>query len=83
MLPAPFKHLPLYCCLALPPLLASAQIGPLLTTEPMRGVRQLGDGELSCAQIHAETQALEKAAQAHAGAAGHDGHAERDDEARQ
>lgn len=65
MLPAPFKHLPLYCCLALPPLLASAQIGPLLTTEPMRGVRQLGDGELSCAQIHAETQALEKAGQAH------------------
>jgi hypothetical protein len=65
MLSIPFKRLPLYSCLALMPLLAGAQIGPLLTSEPMRGVRQLGDGELSCAQIHAETQALEKTSQAH------------------
>lgn len=31
---------------------------------PMRGVRKLSDGELSCAQIYAETQALEKTGEA-------------------
>lgn len=65
MLSTPFKRIPLHGCVALMPMLASAQIGPMLTTEPMRSVRQLGDGELSCAQIHAETQALEKTGQIH------------------
>lgn len=31
---------------------------------PPRGVRKLGDGELTCAQIYAETRSLEKASQA-------------------
>ncbi|WP_288253934.1 hypothetical protein [uncultured Hydrogenophaga sp.] len=65
MLSTTFKRIPLHGCLALMPVLASAQIGPMLTTEPMRSVRRLGDGELSCAQIHAETQALEKTGQIH------------------
>lgn len=34
------------------------------TAPPARGVRKLGDGELTCAQIYAETRSLEKASQA-------------------
>ncbi|QHE87760.1 hypothetical protein [Hydrogenophaga sp. BPS33] len=38
--------------------------GPLTRpATPTRGIRKLGDGELSCAQIYVETQGLEKALQ--------------------
>lgn len=53
MPPAPFTRLSLYGLLALAPLALHAQ-----------SVRQLGDSELSCAQIYAESQALEKSGEA-------------------
>lgn len=37
---------------------------PPTAPAPMRNVRKLGDGELSCAQIYAETQGLEASGQA-------------------
>ncbi|MBN9371926.1 MAG: hypothetical protein ABS53_11585 [Hydrogenophaga sp. SCN 70-13] len=53
MQPAPFTRLSLYGLLALAPVVGGAQ-----------SVRKLGDGELSCAQIYAESQALEQASEA-------------------
>lgn len=53
MPPAPFTRWSLYGLLALAPLVGGAQ-----------SVRQLSDGELSCAQIYAESQALEQAGEA-------------------
>lgn len=59
MPPATPSRPPLYGLLAISALTALA---PSITHA--QGVRQLGDSELSCAQIYAETQALEKAGEA-------------------
>jgi len=65
MRPDALTRWPLCGLLTMTAVAAGAQIGPMLSTEPMRSVRQLGDGELGCAQIHAQIQALEKTGQAH------------------
>ncbi|WP_137919018.1 hypothetical protein [Hydrogenophaga sp. 2FB] len=44
---------------------AAALLSPMQSAAPpTRNVRKLSDGELTCAQIYAETQALEKSSQA-------------------
>lgn len=55
---ASLTRLSLLGLLMLAPLAAGSQVAPLPPA-----VRKLGDGELTCVQIHAETLALEKASQ--------------------
>lgn len=79
MPPAAFTRLSLYGLLALAPCAVCAQtalqgsmpddsadLTPMLSAAPppTRSVRKLSDSELTCAQIHAETRALEKTSQA-------------------
>lgn len=75
MLPTRWRHWPVLAGLALAPAIAWAQGEPGAaagidpapqSAEPMRKVRNLGDGELSCAQIYAETQALDASSRAQA-----------------
>ncbi len=73
----PYVTAALWSCLTLAPVGAEETGGPegpdrfaptRMELPPARGVRQLGDGELSCAQIYRETRVLE--------AAGHERQAE-------
>lgn len=62
MFTAAFTRLSLYGLLAVAPSVVDAQMPPQWVAERM--VKRLSDSDLSCAEIHAETSALEKTGQA-------------------